>query len=136
MVTKLQKTYLAPLLLPLECPRLVAYSYFAKEQNLITNGFDIWKNMLQSRNVELYQEQFDEFQDLQIYRKDLLSQVCSKVMDLLEDIEFNFNISWLWTRLLLNENVYLAKIKLFDWWLLPSSFWLSDTDFISKSSFR
>jgi len=83
LVTKLQNSYLAPFLLPLECARLVAYSYFANDQNLMTTGFAIWENMMESTKNDFYQEQFAKFQDLPMYRKDL----CNKVMELLDEID-------------------------------------------------
>ena len=65
LVETLQKTFLAPLLLPLECPKLIYFCYLAGERKqTFLKTVKIWENVIKERKVVLFQEHFDRIPSL------------------------------------------------------------------------
>ena len=59
-VDKVRDTYLAPYLLPLECPILIYYCHFGGDTKGAALGMKLWKEVLEQRNVELFQRQYEK----------------------------------------------------------------------------
>ena len=65
LVDILRKSYLGSLLLPLECPKLVYLSYIAGDsRQKFEKTMRIWENVIDERNVDLFQEHFDRIPTL------------------------------------------------------------------------
>ena len=63
LVEKLQKTYLAPYLMPLECAQLVIDWYVGGYNEFALNVIGLWSEVLDRRNVDLFRTYLVEMQN-------------------------------------------------------------------------
>jgi len=60
LVDKLEKTYLAPYLMPIEVPHLVLDSHVAGFPKMAINGKEMWSRILERRNADIFNLYFDK----------------------------------------------------------------------------
>ena len=63
-VEKLRRTYLAPYLMPLECPLMVYHCFIAAELETALYGMDLWRDMIRRRNVIIFKEYSDRMLEI------------------------------------------------------------------------
>ena len=58
LVEKIQETYLAPILLPLECPQLMWDCYLAEHYDGMFEAVSLWGDTIEQRNVALFRKYY------------------------------------------------------------------------------
>jgi len=59
-VDKVRATYLAPYLLPFECPLLVYYCHLGGDKKEAAQGMKLWRDSIEGRNVEIFKKYCNE----------------------------------------------------------------------------
>ena len=91
LVDYLQKLSNAPLVLPVECSKLVCFAHIGREQVLVEKGVTLLRDIIGKRKVELYQVNFENLTNmLKTWSKNLKEKLPIKEKEFA--FFFNFKI--------------------------------------------
>jgi len=91
-VDKVRASYLAPFLLPLECPLLVYYCHLGGDKKGAAEGMKLWRDAIGGRNVEIFKKYYNTMPEVLRRMNETESKGCCKTriaQEFLDKIQSN-----------------------------------------------